>query len=83
MNSNLASERSALVNPSSSSCWSMIFSNPSIRKTQNDLILPDVSNAFDKVSHEKLAIKLHDYGIRGPALKWVKGFLKGFDIIGR
>ena len=33
MNSNMASERSALVNPSSS-CWSMIFSNPSIRKTK-------------------------------------------------
>ena len=35
----------------------------------------DFSKAFDKVSHEKLALKLHDYGIRGPALKWVKGFL--------
>ena len=37
--------------------------------------LTKFSKAFDKVSHEKLAIKLHDYGIRGPALKWVKGFL--------
>ena len=34
----------------------------------------DLSKAFDKVSHEKLALKLHDYGIRGPALKWVKVF---------
>jgi len=33
------------------------------------------SKAFDKVSHEKLALKLYDYGIRGPALKWVKWFL--------
>ena len=65
MNSNMASERSALANHSSS-CWSLIFSNPSIRKRHK---------AFDKVSHEKLAHKLHDYGIRGPALKWVKGFL--------
>jgi len=65
MNSNMASERSALANHSSS-CWSLIFSNPSIRKRRK---------AFDKVSHEKLAHKLHDYGIRGPALKWVKGFL--------
>ena len=40
------------------------------KKKQNDLILLDFSKAFDKVSHEKLAIKLHDYGIRGPALKW-------------
>ena len=59
-------KRSALVNPSSS-CWSMIFSNPSIRKSK--------MISFDKVSHEKLALKQHDYGIRGPALKWIKGFL--------
>ena len=45
------------------------------KKKQTDLILLDFSKAFDKVSHEKLALKLHDYGIRDPALKWVKGFL--------
>ena len=45
------------------------------KKKQTDLILLDFSKAFDKVSHEKLALKLHDYGIRGPTLKWVKGFL--------
>ena len=44
-------------------------------KKQTDLTLLDFSKAFDKVSHEKLAIKLQDYGIRGPALKWVKGVL--------
>ena len=75
MNPNMASERSALVNPSSS-CSSMIFSNPSIKKSKLiSFCLTKFSKAFDKVSHEKLAIKLHDYGIRGPALKWVKGFL--------
>ena len=45
------------------------------KKKPTDLILLDFSKAFDKVSHEKLALKLHDYGIRGPALKWVKGVL--------
>ena len=45
------------------------------KKKQTDLILLDFSKAFDKVSHEKLALKLHDYGLRGPGLKWVKGFL--------
>ena len=33
------------------------------------------SKAFDKVSHKQLTLKLHDYCIRGPALKWVNGFL--------
>ena len=28
-----------------------------------------------KILVKKLALKLHDYGIRGPALKWVNGFL--------
>ena len=45
------------------------------KKKQTDLIFLDFSKAFDKVSHEKLALKQHDYDIRGPALKWVKGFL--------
>ena len=45
------------------------------KKKPTDLILLDFSKAFDKVSHEKLALKLHDYGLRGPALKRVKGFL--------
>jgi len=45
------------------------------KKTQTDLILLVFSYAFNKVSHEKLALKLHGYGIRGSALKWVKGFL--------
>ena len=39
------------------------------KKKQTELILLDFSKAFDKDSHEKLALKLHDYGIRGPALK--------------
>ena len=32
---------------------------------QTDLILLDFSKAFDKVAHEKLILKLHQYGIRG------------------
>ena len=45
------------------------------KEKQTDLILLDFSKAFDKVSHEKPVLKLHDYGFRGPALKWVKEFL--------
>jgi hypothetical protein len=43
--------------------------------TQIDAILLDFSKAFDKVSHERLAEKLHHYGVRGPTLNWIKSFL--------
>ena len=42
---------------------------------QTDLILLDLSKAFDKVAHEKLILKLHQYGIRGDTLNWIKDFL--------
>ena len=42
---------------------------------QTDLILLDFSKAFDKVSHTKLLMKLHSYGIRGSTLSWVQAFL--------
>ena len=37
-----------------------------------DAILLDFSKAFDKVSHQHLAIKLDHYGIRGNLLQWIK-----------
>ena len=67
MNSNMTSERSV--------CESQLLMpvddlfKSVYKKKQTDLILLDFSKAFDKVSHEKLALKLHDYGIRGSALK--------------
>ena len=42
---------------------------------QTDLILLDFSKAYDKVSHSKLILKLHKYGIRGNVLGWVLAFL--------
>ena len=42
---------------------------------QTDLILLDLSKTFDKVAHEKLILKLHQYGIRGDTLNWIKDFL--------
>ena len=55
--------------------------NSVYKKKQIDLTLLDFSKAFDKVSYERLALKLHDYGIRGPALKWIKGFLDNSVIV--
>ena len=42
---------------------------------QTDLILLDFSKAFDKVNHAKLLWMLHQYGIRGNALAWIRAFL--------
>ncbi len=43
---------------------------------QTDLILLDFSKAFDKVSHNKLLHKLHQYGVRKQTLAWIGAFLK-------
>ena len=48
--------------------------NASVGK-QTDIILLDFSKAFDKVNHSKLLWKLHQYGIRGHVLSWVRAFL--------
>jgi len=48
-----------------------------IKGQQTDLILLDFSKAFDKVNHLKLLFKLHQHGIQGATLDWVKSFLIG------
>ena len=40
-----------------------------------DLVLLDFAKAFDKVSHEKLLLKLEAYGIDSILIRWVKSFL--------
>ncbi|XP_052269835.1 uncharacterized protein LOC127871151 [Dreissena polymorpha] len=46
-----------------------------IQKQQIDAILLDFSKVFDKVPHQRLASKLHHYGIRGKTLGWINSFL--------
>ena len=41
---------------------------------QTDIILLDFSKAFDKVNYSKLLWELHQYGIRGQVLNWVRAF---------
>jgi hypothetical protein len=48
-------------------------------KSQIDAILLDFSKAFDNVPHERLAAKLHHYGVRGNTLSWIKSFLANRD----
>ena len=40
-----------------------------------DLVLLEFAKAFDKVSREKLLLKLEAYGIDSKLVRWVKGFL--------
>ena len=49
----------------------------SLAGSQTDLVLLDFSKVFDKVSHQTLLLKLHQYGMRGPILKWIQAFLSG------
>ena len=42
-----------------------------------DVSYLDFQKAFDTVPHLRLLQKLHDLGIRGPILTWVKSFLTG------
>ena len=44
------------------------MSRNGVKGQQTDLILFDFNKAFDKVSHEKLVLKRHNYGIRGHVL---------------
>ena len=40
-----------------------------------DGIVLDFSKAFDRVPHQRLLLKLHHYGVRGPLLTWMENFL--------
>ena len=42
---------------------------------QVDAIVLDFSKAFDRVPNQRLLLKLHHYGIRGPLQIWIENFL--------
>ncbi|CAB4025082.1 Hypothetical predicted protein, partial [Paramuricea clavata] len=44
---------------------------------QVDTIYLDFAKAFDKVSHDLLLVKLHNFGIRGKLLRWFGDYLSG------
>ena len=53
----------------------MLIEDLASKGTHTDIILLDLSKAFDKVSQRKLIWKLHQYGIRGHLLSWIGVFL--------
>ena len=42
---------------------------------QIDLIILDFCKAFDKVPHQRLLLKLNQFGIKGNILRWIESFL--------
>ncbi len=42
-----------------------------------DMIYLDFSKAFDSVPHDKLIVKLQQFGITGPLLDWYRDYLSG------
>ena len=56
-------------------CCSRTLQEIQVQEKQTDLILLDFSKVFDKDNHSKLIWKLHQYGIRGNALSWIRAFL--------
>ena len=53
--------------------WSGSWIRHSSKKI--DAILVDFSKAFGTVPHQRLASKLHHYGIRDQSFSWIKSFL--------
>ena len=52
------------------------FLNESIENaTDADLVYLDFAKAFDLVPHNRLICKLHNYGISGHLLLWIRNFL--------
>ena len=53
----------------------IIFQDLASNPSEIDLIIMDVSKAFDKVPHRRLDYKLDWYGIRGNTREWILDFL--------
>jgi sarcosine oxidase/L-pipecolate oxidase len=47
------------------------------KRGQVDTVYLDFAKAFDKVSHDLLLVKLHNFGIRGNLLRWFGDSLSG------
>ncbi len=52
------------------------ISNALNKKEAVDMLLLDYKNAFDRIEHEKLIMKIEAYGVTGQPLAWICDFLK-------
>ena len=46
------------------------------KRLQIDMLVQDFSKAFDTVPHQRLMLKLSNYGITGSTHKWISSFLQ-------
>ena len=51
------------------------FASAMDSRDQIDLIILDFCKAFDKVPHQRLLLKLNQFGIKGNILRWIESFL--------
>jgi hypothetical protein len=62
---------SALVDLPKLNSWNLSMENGK----QTDILVMDISKAFDKVSHSLHLHKLQYYGIQGELNSWIQTFL--------
>ena len=59
--------------PHGANDWSISIQS----REQITIVYINFTKAFNLVSHQKLFVKLHSYGVHGVVLKWLQNFFTG------